>query len=156
MTAPVDTERGFSLELELERDYLQRVNFDTEGLESIQVDEPPPLGSGDGPNPARLLGAALGGCLGASLLFCLRKSRIDVQGLHTSVDGTIARNERGRLRVQRMRIVLEPLVPAEQHERMGRCLEVFEDFCIVTASVRGGIDLEVVVEPRVPAAAGSL
>jgi hypothetical protein len=31
---------------------------------------------------------------------------------------------------------------------MRRCLELFEDFCTVTQSVRGGIDVQVQVEPQ--------
>lgn len=31
---------------------------------------------------------------------------------------------------------------------LGNCLDVFEDFCVVTQSVREGIDVEVTVEPR--------
>jgi uncharacterized OsmC-like protein len=30
---------------------------------------------------------------------------------------------------------------------MARCLEVFEDYCVVTQSVRDGIDITVSVEP---------
>ena len=47
-----------------------------------------------------------------------------------------------------VRVRLEPVVPAAQHERMARCLEVFEDFCIVTASVRQAVDVRVEVVPR--------
>ena len=146
-------EREFSLSLDLELGYLQTVDFELDGVPTLSVDEPPPLGGGDGPNPARLLGAALGSCLGASLLFCLRKARIPVEGMHTAVRGTLERNERGRLRVAAVRVRLEPVVPAAQHERMARCLEVFEDFCVVTASVRPAIDVRVEVIPREPAAA---
>jgi hypothetical protein len=30
---------------------------------------------------------------------------------------------------------------------MQRCLELFEEFCVVTQSVRAGIEVDVVVEP---------
>ncbi len=37
---------------------------------------------------------------------------------------------------------------------MKRCLELFEEYCTVTASVCGGIDMAIEVEPvAVPAAA---
>ena len=36
--------------------------------------------------------------------------------------------------------------PAEQR-RMRRCLELFEDFCVVTQSVRSGSEVDVAVEP---------
>ena len=146
--AAPEAERDFALTLDLHDGYRQAVDFALPGVAALEVDEPAPLGEGHGPNPARLLGAALGSCLGASLLFCLRKARIDVHGLHTSVKGSIVRNAAGRLRIGRVDVHLEPVVPAEQHERMARCLGVFEDFCIVTASVRAGVDVNVEVVPR--------
>lgn len=52
---------------------------------------------------------------------------------------------------------IEPVVDEAQHARMRRCLELFEDFCVVTQSVRNGIEVDVTVEPtgvpRVPSPA---
>lgn len=136
---------AFAVNLTLRAGYSFDVEFaDGEGPPLI-VDELPPLGEANGPNPARLLAAAVGSCLSASLLFCLRKSRIEVAQLRTTVDGTIARNERGRLRISGLRVRLAPDVTAEQRERMGRCLDLFQDFCIVTESVRDGIAVDVEV-----------
>ena len=84
------------------------VRFDPETIPGLTVDEPPPLGGGAGPNPTALLGAAVGSCLGASLLFCLQKSRVSVGGMETEVRGTIERNEAGRLRVSRIEVRLAP------------------------------------------------
>jgi hypothetical protein len=59
----------------------------------------------------------------------------------------MVRNERGRLRVGPLRVTLEPRVRAADHARVGRCLELFEDFCVVTGSVRKGLDIAVQVRP---------
>jgi organic hydroperoxide reductase OsmC/OhrA len=144
---------AFAVTLDLEQDYRQAVHFGLSGAPPFLVDEPPPLGAGAGPNPARVLAAALGSCLGASLLFCLRRARLDPSALHTEVDGSLVRNERGRLRVGAVRVHLQPTLPAEQHERARRCVEVFEDFCVVTATVRAAVDVRVEVTLRAPAAA---
>jgi len=137
---------AFAVNLTLRDGYRFDVEFaDREGPPLV-VDELPPLGEGKGPNPARLLAAAVGSCLSASLLFCLRKSRIEVAQLRTTVDGTIERDERGRLRISGLRVRLAPDVTAEQRERMGRCLDLFQDFCIVTESVREGIAVDVEVK----------
>ena len=141
-------ENEFSLSLELESGFAQSVDFGIPGVEPLIVDEFPPLGAGAGPNPARLLGAAVGSCLAASLHFCMRKSRLDVRGIRTSVKGTLARNDRGRLRIDGFRVRLEPILPADQHDRVPRCLALFEDFCTVTASVRGGLSVDVEVVPE--------
>jgi organic hydroperoxide reductase OsmC/OhrA len=146
-------EQRFSLALTLRDGYAFSVDFEQEGVPSLLLDEPPPLGAGRGPNATRVLAAAVGNCLGASLLFCLRKSRVDVRELRTTVAGRLVRNEQGRFRIAEIRVRLTPDVPPEQRERMRRCLGLFEDFCTVTESVRQGIHVDVEVDP-VPVVAG--
>jgi uncharacterized OsmC-like protein len=139
----------FEVTLELRSGYEFQVDFHDESIQTLIVDEPPPLGEGHGPNPARLLAASVADCLAASLLFCLRRARIDVQGLRATVRGTIVRNDRGRLRIGALDVSIRPEVAPDDRDRMGRCLEIFEDFCIVTQSVRDGFDVKVNVEPIV-------
>jgi len=134
--------------LTLKDNYAFTVDFGEDGPPPIMVDEMPPLGHGEGPSPTRLLGAALAGCLGASLLFCLRKSRIEVPAMRTDVRVGSGRNAKGRLRVTNVDVHLAPSVPADQIARMARCLEVFEDFCTVTAAVREGVQINVSVDTQ--------
>jgi len=148
--ALVPHDNDFTIALTLEGDYTQTVDFGLPGVPPLTVDEPPPAGAGAGPNPSRLLASAIGSCLAASLTFCMRKARVEVRGVRTTVRGSLTRNERGRLRVAALHVRLEPVVPVEQHDRVPRCLELFEDFCVVTASVRQGVPITVDVEP-VPA-----
>ena len=146
------TQDRFALTLTLQGGYAFTVDFGQEGVDDLMVDEPPPFGAGRGPNAARLLAAAVGHCLGASLLFCLRRSRIPVKQLRVTVAGTLVRNERGRLRIGEIRVSLAPDITPEDRDRIGRCLDVFEDYCIVTESVRQGIPVTVAVEPAAVAA----
>ncbi|HXV87042.1 MAG TPA: OsmC family protein [Gemmatimonadales bacterium] len=132
---------SFSVQLTMEQGFQFQVEFQDTGGAPLSVDEAAPLGEGRGPNPSRLLAAAVGHCLSSSLLFCLRKARIQPTALTTTVTGTVARNERGRLRVSGLEVALHPVVPAADHERMARCLELFEDYCVVTQSVRKGIEV---------------
>lgn len=141
---------SFSVALSLTDGYHFRAAFGLDGVPPLELDEPPPLGDGRGPNAARVLASAIGNCLAASLLYCLRRARIDVLGMDARVDGELVRNERGRLRIGNVRVKLEPRVPPEQRERMERCVGLFEDFCIVTQSVRDGIDVSVDVQPVPP------
>jgi uncharacterized OsmC-like protein len=113
---------------------------------SMLFDEPEPLGKAQGPNAASVVGAAVGNCLSASLLLCLKKARVDVDGLSARVTTHVARNEKGRLRITGIDVVLEPTVPAADAGRLARCEELFEEFCTVTASVRQGIPVNVSVE----------
>jgi organic hydroperoxide reductase OsmC/OhrA len=140
------SEERFDVMLDLETGYEFRVDFKEPGIPALTVDEPPPLGEGHGPNPSRLLATAVASCLSASLLFCLRRSRIDVKDVHATVSGTLARNERGRLRVSGLDVRINVEVAPGDRERMGRCMELFEDFCVVTESVRHGIDVGVRVD----------
>jgi organic hydroperoxide reductase OsmC/OhrA len=147
---------AFELTLELGEDYAQRATFDIAGAAPLLLDEPAPLGAGSGPNPARVLGAAVGACLGDSLAFCLRKAHVNVLRIRTTVRGVVVRNERGRLRIGRLDVTLEPEVPADQRARIPRCLGVFEDYCIVTASIRAAVPVEVTVTPVFVSGAGTM
>jgi len=94
-----------------------------------------------------MLSGAVGHCLSASLLFCLQKSRIPVKHVSTKVHATLARNEAGRWRVKDIKVDIKAdPVNEEDRERMKRCLDIFEDFCIVTQSVRNGIDVQAAVQ----------
>jgi organic hydroperoxide reductase OsmC/OhrA len=140
------SDQPFSVTLELKQGYTFEVDFDQAGLPPLVMDEPPPLGEGRGPNASRVLAAAVGNCLSASALYCLRRARIEVQGLRTVVTGRLARNERGRLRIGGLSVTLHLDLKPEDRSRIGRCLELFEDFCVVTESVRRGVDVAVRVE----------
>ena len=133
----------FTLELEQERDYEFRVKFDWPQVAGLLLDEPEPLGHAVGPNAARLIGAAVANCLTSSLLFCMRKFKQTPGTLRAEVRGELVRNEKGRLRLGRfdVTILLSEEVGAIGH--FDRCLAQFEDFCVVTESVRHGIPVGV-------------
>lgn len=139
------TTRNFEVKLALLDGYSFRVDFDSPTVDPLVTDEPPPLGDDDGPSPSRLLVAAVANCLAASLLHCLRRSTVTVQGMEANAIGTLRRGESGRWRVDRISVLLDPRVPPEQRSPLEACIERFEDFCIVTESVREGIDVQVSV-----------
>jgi uncharacterized OsmC-like protein len=141
-------EETFTVTLDLEDGFRFLADFQQPGVEPLAMDEPAPLGAGSGPNAARVLGATVGDCLSASALFCLRRARIDVKSMRTEVSGTLTRNEAGRLRIGGISVRIEPEVLEEDIPRMKRCLEIFEDYCIVAESVRKGIPIEVAVDTR--------
>jgi organic hydroperoxide reductase OsmC/OhrA len=140
-------ETEFTTTLEQVKDYTFTVSFDKDSMKTITMDEPAPVGAESGPNASRVLAAAVGNCLSSSLLFCLQKSRVPLKHISTKVHTTLVRNEAGRWRVQGMKVDIraEP-VNEQDGERMKQCLGIFEDFCIVTQSVRKGIDVQVAVQ----------
>jgi organic hydroperoxide reductase OsmC/OhrA len=139
---------GFTLELRQQADFRFAVEFDAGALPTLLTDEPPPLGGGAGPNPARLLGAAVANCLAASLLFALRKFRNSAEPLRAVASVAVARNPQGRLRHGRIGVELHLAAAARDLRAIDRVLAQFEDFCIVTQSVRAGIQVDVTVIDR--------
>jgi organic hydroperoxide reductase OsmC/OhrA len=135
----------FRVEVAQERDFAFRVDFGLEGVGGLVMDEPEPVGGGVGPNASRVLAAAIGNCLSASLLFCLRRSKAEVSGMRATVRGVRARNKEGRWRIREMEVEINPEVPEEHLKQLERCAEIFEDFCIVSQSVRQGIPIKVTV-----------
>jgi organic hydroperoxide reductase OsmC/OhrA len=154
-----EPEPGMEIVMSETRDYKASLRFvrgyefvatfpDSEALPPIVFDEPPPLGEGSGPNAAAVLAAAIGNCLAASFAFCLRKVRLEPLDVSVEVVAHVARNEQGRFRIKGIDVELAPEVLAEDRSRLHRCEQLFEDFCMVTESVRRGIPVAVkVIEP---------
>lgn len=137
---------GFTIHLEQEEGFDFRVKFDWPDNSDLLLDEPEPLGHRHGPNAARLVAAAVGNCLSASLLFCLKtKFKQNPGPLRARVTGQLARNERGRIRIGGLAVRIELAESAEALQHLERCMEQFEDFCVVTESIRQGIPVSVQV-----------
>ncbi len=139
-----DTQQ-FSLSLEQVDDYEFRVRFDDTPVPELITDESAPLGGDAGPNPSRLLAASVANCLAASLLFALRKFKNAPGTLRATATTTLARNDDRRWRVQQVQVDLRLSDDAGSFEHLDRILEQFEDFCVVTQSVREGIDVQIQV-----------
>jgi uncharacterized OsmC-like protein len=135
----------FALHVEQIDGFEFRVKFDKEQFAPLLLDEPPPLGHDSAPNAARLLAAAIGNCLSASLVFCLKKSKIETSDVSADVEMEIVRTEVRRLRVGKVNVTLHTSL-APNDPALVSCLATFEDFCIVTQSVRHGIDVAVRVD----------
>jgi organic hydroperoxide reductase OsmC/OhrA len=146
----MEANREFTTTLDQISDYEFMVKFDEQGIHTLLVDEAPPLGRGEGPNPIQMLAASLGNCLAASLLFCLRRARIEPRDIKATVKTKLTRNEKGRIRIGSIEVSVHPEFDEYVLGDVGRCLDLFEDFCIVTQSVRQGIDVQVKVTSSVP------
>jgi len=143
MSTPVSE---FTVSVDQVRDYEFRVSFGKEGLPDLIMDEPPPLGRDAGPNPSRILAAAIANCLSASLLFCARRAHVELGPIHAEIKMQMVRNKQKRLRVGKVEVVIDPQLPEAERDKARRCLDIFEDFCVVTQSVRQGIDVSVEVK----------
>ena len=127
-------EGRFKIHLEQLDDYQITVRFDWKKVADILMDEPPPLGEASGPNASRMLAAAAGNCLNAAL-----------HSLKTEATCILIRNDKKRLRIGGMEVNLIISDELVSSPRFNRCKDLFEDFCVVSASIRQGIPIRVQV-----------
>lgn len=141
----MSTEGSWRVTLTQEENYRFRVSFDNPDVPPLITDENAPLGGDAGPNPSRLLATAVANCLAASLIFALRKFRNEPAPVQAFVDVGMARNAANRLRVGHMAVDIQIGQRAAEVEMLERVLAQFEDFCVVTQSVRAGFPVSVAV-----------
>jgi uncharacterized OsmC-like protein len=113
--------------LRLRNGYQFNVIFDVDYIPDLLLDETKPNGEGSGPNPPRLLAAAVGHCMSSSLIYCLKKARIPILDIETTVTTSLFRNEIGRLRIRSIDVQIILKVNKEDEPRLPRCLTLFVD-----------------------------
>ena len=133
----------FSIELVQQSDYRFEARFDDPGIPILLTDEAVPLGGNAGPSPVRLLAVAVANCLAASLLFAMRKFKNDPGRLRAVATVHMARNPQNRLRVGRIAVDLHFSARASEITMLERVLGQFEEFCVVTQSVRLAFPVDV-------------
>ena len=136
----VDTVR-----LELLSGYRFRVAFGPENVADLTTDVAAPVGEGSGPDSEMLLVAAVANCLSSSLAFSLRKYRNEALHITATADATLSRNAQGRLRMEGIQVKLRLGEAAQNFRLLDRALAQYEDFCVVTQSVRAAIPVTVQV-----------
>jgi organic hydroperoxide reductase OsmC/OhrA len=141
-------EGRFTIHLEQLEGYQFKVAFDLPRAADLLMDEPPPLGEREGPNASRLVAAAAANCLSASLLFCLTKTLEEMPSgaIKAAATCRLVRDEKKRLRVGGLEVELTINDELERSARLQRCMGLFEDFCVVSASIRQGIPIQVRVQ----------
>ena len=143
-----DEEKIFEVSMVRKEGFKFEVDFGLENGLTLMMDEPPPVGEYTGPNASKILAAAMGNCLTASLMFCLQKARAEVGDIKTDVKGVMRRNEKGRWRIQDINVDIDIGVDGEYDSQYDRCYGLFEDFCIVSKSIEEGIPINVQVNRK--------
>ncbi|WP_372525945.1 OsmC family protein [Piscinibacter sp.] len=136
-------ETSFAIDLVQQADYRFEVRFDNPAVPVLVTDENAPLGRDAGPSPSRLLGTAVANCLAASLLFSMRKFKNTPDPIRARATVSLARNEQKRLRIGHIGVDLHLGVPAAKVNMLDRILAQFEDFCVITQSVRAAFPVDV-------------
>lgn len=113
-------------------------------------DKSPPVGSGEDhhPTPVDYLLWSLVACQAAVLSQCLAKARVEEFAISADADIDQAGAEsvpeemptHTEKRIETIKIDLQLEVPEEYESRASRCLEVYNQGCIVGQSLLAGID----------------
>lgn len=136
------SEQSFSVSVKVLEHYVFQVDFGDFGR--IITDEDAPLGTGEGPNPARMLAASVVNCLTASLLFAIRKYKGDPGEVTATIKGSVTRVDK-RMRIESLDATLQLDADPALLPELDKALAQFENFCTVTQSVRAGIEVKVSV-----------
>jgi len=134
-------EKDYAIKIKRLEGYRFEVDFGPEVRGKIVVDEDPPLGMNEGPDPSRLLAASIAHCTLSSLLFCMQKSKATINGLEAETRIRFGRDADRRLRIAGISIVANVSIPEGEKARLERCLPIFQDYCTVTQSVKKGIPI---------------
>ncbi|MBA7641054.1 hypothetical protein ES703_48726 [subsurface metagenome] len=148
-------EENTIVDMTLEKDMIFKVNFGYNKLKELFIDETLNEKSQIwGPDAAQLLAMALLGCLNASFLFCLNKRNLTVDDLEAHAEVSFKKIEKGYIRVDKIDVKIVP--KSNDHDtlkRINQCIKkmkndkmFFEETCIITASVREGINIDVNIE----------
>ncbi|MFX1394019.1 MAG: OsmC family protein [Promethearchaeota archaeon] len=148
-------EENTIVDMKLEKDMIFKVNLGYDKLKEIFIDET--MGKKSkmwGPDAAKLLAMALLGCLNASFLFCLNKRNLTVDDLEAHAEVSFKKIEKGYVRVDKINVKIIPKSnDPTTIKRINQCVRkmknnkmFFEETCIITASVREGIDVDVNIE----------
>ena len=133
-----------SIHLVQQHDYRVAITWD-DAAAPIIADEPPPMGGGAGPSPSRLLLAAVGNCMTDSLVFALRKFKLEAEPVSARARAEVGRNAEGRQRVLSIAVELSITTVPDDAAKLARALGQFEQFCTVGQSVAQGIPTRVSV-----------
>ncbi|MCK4844339.1 MAG: OsmC family protein [Candidatus Heimdallarchaeota archaeon] len=140
-------EKEFTYEINMEKleNYKFLVDFGRESIPSLLMDETKDIPGGEetGPTASMLMGAAVGNCLSASLVFCLSKKRVNLENLKTKITLKRKRNDKGYWSISEIVVDLQPEIAEEDRKRFDQCVEIFRNYCIVSNSIETGIPLTV-------------
>lgn len=89
-----------------------------------------------------MLALSVLGCLAASFAFCLGKKNFLLSDIEGKAVITSKRNEKGFWRLNKIDIKLNPKIDnPKMRKKADQCQKIFEQFCIISESLREGIEI---------------
>jgi uncharacterized OsmC-like protein len=141
----MSTELKTKVGLKQEEEMIFKFEFGNPKMDNLYIDETNRKEIEKiGPSPAKLLASSVLGCLAASFSFCLQKKNFSLSGFEGKAEVSIVRNEKGFWRVRNIDIELNPKIDTpEMRKRADQCKRFFEQYCIISESLRTGFEVNV-------------
>jgi uncharacterized OsmC-like protein len=130
--------------LKLEEEMIFKCDLGQINMNDLFIDEQPKkIIEKIGPNPSKLLALSILGCMSASFAFCLQKKNFTLSDFESKAFVTSKRNEKGLWRITNIRLELYPKIDTpKMRERANLCQKFFEKFCIISESIKEGIEID--------------
>ena len=97
-----------------------------------------------GTSPAKLLALSVLSCLALSFSFCLKKENFSLSGFEGNAEVIITRNDKGFWRVKKINVEMNPKIDTpKMRKRADQCRKFFEQYCIISESLRSGFEVNV-------------
>jgi len=134
--------------LKFEEQMLYRCNLGQINMHNLYIDERNKRRAGKiGPSPIKLLALSVLGCLAASFEFCLERKDFTLSDLDGIAEVTFARNDNKFWRIKKIDIKILPKIDnPEMRKRVAQCKRLFEQYCIISESLRKGFEIKVNLE----------
>ena len=129
-------------------DYTKDLHFkaSARNFKDLNVDEPVSFHGTDlGPSAVEYVLIGIGGCLGTTFTFCLRKNKIELETLKVIVEGELShKGPKMLLRLVNVNVDLN-FVPKEvgSDKEINKCMKEFFEYCIITNSITKGLPINV-------------
>lgn len=129
-------------------DYTKNLHFkaSARNFTDLNVDEPSSFHGTDlGPSAVEYLLIGIGGCLGTTFIYCLKKNNVELEKLEVIVDGNLSHTgPKMLLRLVNVDVDLN-FTPKETSTdvEITRCINEFTEYCIVTNSIANGLPIQI-------------
>lgn len=149
-------EEDTKVKIKLEKNLIFKHPKDYQRIGNLLIDETLDRESNNlwGPDAASLLGLSILSCLSASFIFCLNKRNLNPDDLEGYAEVSFTKDEKNYEHVKQIKVKIKPKTnDPDTLKRMKQCVRemrdgemYFEKTCIITPSVRNGIDIDVDIE----------
>ena len=130
----------------VELDWTDNIGFTATARQfsGLKIDEPVEFhGKDKGPSPVEYFAIGIGGCLGTSFAYCLKKMDVPFKGMKIAIDVDMHHADESGGGVLRITgVTAEINVTLEENgdeEVLDLCIDSFKKYCVVTQSVMAGV-----------------